>query len=240
LPTSDDFDFKPISRETVSAQIRAQILKRITMGELAPGARIPSERVLSDQFQVARTSVREALQGLLSLGVVVRRSNRSYVAEHLPGIVVEQAEGRDNFISQLFETRRVLEGPIFALATARASDSDRDRIVELAKLFRNDGDITDFRQLDREFHTTIASACGNPLLIELYGKVLDQLFKSTEFDTLLSDSANQSEVQRIMADSAAAHIQIAAAVASGDVDTAERVSAEHVSAVERAMVETLT
>lgn len=240
MPTTDDFDFEPISRETVSAQIRAQILKRITMGELAPGARIPSERVLSDQFQVARTSVREALQGLLSLGVVVRRSNRSYVAEHLPGVVVEQGEGRDDFISQLFETRRVLEGPIFALATARASDSDRDRILELAKLFRNDGDITDFRQLDREFHTTVASACGNPLLIELYGKVLDQLFKSAEFDTLLSDSANQSEVQRIMADSAAAHAQIAAAVASGDVDAAERASAEHVSAVERAMVETLT
>jgi GntR family transcriptional regulator, transcriptional repressor for pyruvate dehydrogenase complex len=238
MPSPDDFE--PISRKTISAQVRAQILKRIMMGELAPGARIPSERVLSDQFQVARTSVREAIQGLLSLGVVVRRNNRSYVAEHLPGILVEQAEGRDDFVTQLFETRRVLEGPIFALAAARASDPDRSRIMELVKMFQNNGNIAEFRRLDREFHTTVAAACGNPLLIELYGKVLDRLFRSTEFDGLLSDSANQSEVQHIMADSVAAHARIAAAVASGDVDAAERASAQHVSSVERAMVETLS
>lgn len=240
MPNTDDLDFEPISRETVSAQIRAQILKRIMMGELAPGVQIPSERVLSDQFQVARTSVREALQGLLSLGVVVRRSNRSYVAEHLPGVVVEQTEGRDDFVAQLFETRRVLEGPIFALAADRASDSERNQIVALAKRFRTDGDIADFRQLDREFHTTVAAACGNPLLIELYGKVLDQLFKSAEFDNLLSDSANQSEVQDIMVDSAPAHTQIAEAIAAGDVDAAEQAAVLHVLAVERAIVETLS
>ena len=45
---------------------------------------IPSERDLAEQFRVARTSVREAIQGLLSLGVIERRGNRSFVVEHLP------------------------------------------------------------------------------------------------------------------------------------------------------------
>ena len=115
--------FDPVSRRTVSTQIREQLLQRITTGELAPGARIPSERELSDQFQVARTSVREAIQGLLSLGVIERRGNRTCVAEHLPDVSVEQGDDRKSFVSELFETRRVLEGPIFALSTERADDT---------------------------------------------------------------------------------------------------------------------
>ena len=87
-----DFGFEPIARETVSTKIRAQLLRRITTGELAPGAQIPSERDLAEQFQVARTSVREAMQGLVSLGVIDRRGNRSYVAEHLPEVILHGGE----------------------------------------------------------------------------------------------------------------------------------------------------
>ena len=79
----------PISRETVSSQIRTQLLEWISTGELAPGNRMPSERELSEKFEVARTSVREAMQGLVSMGVVQRRGNRVYVAEHLPDVVLE-------------------------------------------------------------------------------------------------------------------------------------------------------
>ena len=69
--------FEPIERETVSTKIREQLLQRITTGELAPGDQVPSERELAERFQVARSSVREAMQGLVSLGVVRRRGNRS-------------------------------------------------------------------------------------------------------------------------------------------------------------------
>ncbi len=86
---SETSPFTPISRETVSSQIRNQLLERIASGELGPGDRMPSERELSDKFEVARTSVREAMQGLVSMRVVERRGNRAYVAEHLPEVVVE-------------------------------------------------------------------------------------------------------------------------------------------------------
>ncbi len=236
---SGALDFEPISRETVSSQIRAQLLRRIITGELAPGARMPSERELAEQFRVARTSVREAMQGLLSLGVVERRGNRSFVAEHLPDVVVDQPDGRKDFVAQLFETRRVLEVPIFALAAVRADDSARAQVTDLADRFHANLDISDFRRLDREFHTTVASACGNPLLIELYGKVLDRLFRSEEFDALLSDEQNRSEVRRIVSDAAAAHESIALAFATGDIEEMERCTRDHVGAVAQAMVDDL-
>ena len=231
--------FAPISRETVSAQIRSQLLERITTGELAPGARMPSERDLSERFEVARTSVREAMQGLVSMGVVERRGNRSYVAERLPEVVVEPSGDGKSFVAELFETRRVLEVPVFEMAAERATAGDRERIAAIAAKFDAQLDIGDFRRLDREFHTTIAAACGNPLLIELYGKVLDQLFRSVEFFTLLSAESNQSEVARIIAESSEAHREIASAFMARDAQAVRHTAEAHLDAVEHSMVDDL-
>ena len=66
-------------------------------------------------------------------------------------------------------------------------------------------ELAEFRRLDREFHSLIARACGNPLLVELYGKVLARLFRSEDFDELLSADANETEVERIVDDSTAHH-----------------------------------
>lgn len=231
--------FEPISRETVSGQIRTQLLHRITVGEMAPGSQVPSERSLSEQFAVARTSVREAMQGLVSMGVVERRGNRSYVAEHLPEVQVEAGADRTSFVAELFETRRLLEIPIFELAAARADDAARARVSELARRFDDSLDIDRFRQLDREFHTTIAASCNNPLLIELYGKVLDQLFRSHEFDALLRSEQNRTEVQRIIAESSAAHRAIAEAFATGNTGKCRNETVAHLDGVEHSMVSDL-
>jgi len=237
---TDQVMFDPVSRRTVSTQIREQLLQRITTGELAPGARIPSERELSDQFQVARTSVREAIQGLLSLGVIERRGNRTCVAEHLPDVTVEpNGDARKSFVRELFETRRVLEGPVFALATERADDDARTAVAALMTRFGDDLEIDEFRRLDREFHTTIASHCGNPLLIELYGKVLDQLFRSHDFETLLSDERNRSEVARIVAGAIEDHRRIAAAFEAGDADAMTAAAIGHIDSIEHSMVDDL-
>jgi GntR family transcriptional repressor for pyruvate dehydrogenase complex len=223
----------------VSSQIRAQLLKRITIGELAPGSPLPSERELSERFEVARTSVREALQGLLSMGVVERRGNRSYVAEHLPTVVVERGANRKSFVTELFETRRVLEVPIFAMAAERASDDSRQQIAALADSFTASLGIAEFRELDREFHTTIAQSCGNPLLIELYGKVLDELFRSGEFDEVLGAEKNRLEVEQIIADSSAAHRSIAGAFTLHDAEAVRDFTQSHLDQVEHAMLDEL-
>ncbi len=226
-------------RRTVSTQIREQLLQRITTGELAPGARVPSERELSDQFQVARTSVREAIQGLLSLGVIERRGNRTCVSEHMPEVSVERGDNRKTFVRELFETRRVLEAPIFSLAAERADDSDRELISALLRRFDDDLEIDEFRKLDREFHTTIASLCGNPLLIELYGKVLDQLFRSHDFDAILSDEQNRPEVRKLVVDAIAGHRSIVGAfVAANGEQMAVAVTA-HLATVEHSIVDDL-
>lgn len=231
--------FAPISRQTVSSQVRSQLLERIRTGEWAPGSVMASERDLSERFGVARTSVREAMQGLISMGAVERRGNRAFVVEHLPDVVVKPAANSKRFVAELFETRRVLEVPLFALAALRASNEDREQVSELARRFHEPLDLAEFRRLDRDFHTMIAVSCGNPLLIELYGKVLDQLFKSNEFASLLQAESNQDEVMHIIAEACQAHRRIADAFCAGDAELMRQAAEAHLDAVEHSMIDDL-
>ena len=236
---TEPMTFDPISRQTVSAQIREQLLRRITTGELGPGARVPSERELSEQFEVARTSVREAIQGLLSLGYIERRGNRTWVAERLPDVAVRGGDDEKVFVRQLFETRRLLEVPIFSLAAERSDDDDHAVVVALLARFDEPLSLPEFRRLDREFHTVIASTCGNPLLIELYGKVLDQLFRSSEFETLLSSERNSTVVKRIVADAIDGHRAIVDALVHNDPVAMECAAGGHLDTIEHSMIDEL-
>jgi GntR family transcriptional repressor for pyruvate dehydrogenase complex len=231
--------FEPVTRETLSAQIRDQLLERIRSGELEPGSRVPSERDLSDQFRVARTSVREAMQGLLSLGVIERRGNRSFVAERLPEVSFGDLDNRKEFVRQLFETRRALELPIIELAATRADEGQRGDIARIADRFRPGMPLSEFRELDQQFHAAIARACRNPLLIELYNKVLSRLFESHSVESMLSDGVNRAEVDRIVAESVQHHATIAHAIAAADPEAAVAEGTRHLRSVEQGMIDRL-
>jgi GntR family transcriptional regulator, transcriptional repressor for pyruvate dehydrogenase complex len=237
-------EFGPVTRQTVAEQVRARLAERIASGELAPGQPVPAERALSEQFGVARTSVREALQGLASKGLVERRGNRMYVAELLPEVAFAsadeaEADGRKQFVAQLFETRRVLELPIFELASCRASTDERDAIRRAAQEFWVGMPLDEFRALDRRFHTLIANACGNPLLVEMYGKVLDALFRSSEFESLLFHEANRERVDALIERSIADHAAIAKAIFDGTAVDTVAAAEQHLTNVEHRMVDDL-
>lgn len=235
----DGTGFVPVRRDTLSSQIRDQLLERITSGALPAGSRMPSERSLSEQFGVARTSVREAMQGLLSIGVVERRGNRSFVAEQLPDVSFDEVDDRKQFVEQLFETRRLLEVPMIELAAERATEAQRTEISRIAEQFTHDMPLDAFRELDRRFHTALSAACGNPILVEVYGKVIARLFRSEGLQSLLSDDANRDEVNKIVGDASDQHGRLAAAVAAGDVGAASAEGIAHLEAVERSLIDRL-
>jgi GntR family transcriptional repressor for pyruvate dehydrogenase complex len=212
------------------------IENELSGGRLTVGGRLPAERTLAEQLNVSRTSVREAIQGLVSLGVIERRGNRSFVVERLPDVNFHQVDDRKEFVRQLFETRRALELPIIELAAKRATAEQRADICVLADRFHDGMELGEFRDLDRAFHSAIARACGNPLLVEMYGKVLARLFRSEGIESLLSDSANRTEVGKIVSQSVRHHATIARAVAEGDAEIAVAEGTRHLGAVEQSMI----
>ncbi len=228
--------FDPVARQTVSAEVRQRLAEAIHSGVLAPGTPLPAERVLCQEFGVARTSVREAIQGLVIAGYLERRGNRSVVAEQLPEVNFA-GDDRKALVRQLFEVRQVIEPAIAELAAKRATDAERADIAALAA--RRTRDLEEFRRIDRTFHALLARACGNPLLNEVHAKALASLFGSGEFASLLYAEVNRVEVIEIIETSTEAHAAIADAVAKGHPRKAHAAVVAHLDDVERRMVERL-
>mgnify|MGYP000853187065 CR=1 FL=1 len=66
--------FIPVtSGARLSDQVAQQLAAEIKAGRLAPGAKLPPEARLVEQFEVSRTVVREAVSRLKSLGLVDSR-----------------------------------------------------------------------------------------------------------------------------------------------------------------------
>jgi GntR family transcriptional repressor for pyruvate dehydrogenase complex len=208
--------FETIGRSTVAERVRDDILGRVASGELQPGVQLPAERSLAEQFGVARTSVREAIQALVAIGVIERRGNRSYVVEQLAGSELPEMDGGRKTIRALLEARRTLELTLFELAAARATARERNELLELARR-PAPGDLEDFAIVDREFHATIAGACGNPVLVELYGRVLDTLVQEHASASLILGLSEGEDPGSAITAAAADHLRIAQAFVAGDV-----------------------
>ena len=227
--------FDPIVRRTVSEEIRDRIQARILAGDFAPGAALPSERTLCEEFGVARTSVREAMQWLASTGLTERRGNRTHVVEHLPDLRIAVDE-RKLRLRDVFEVRRLIELPMAELVAERATDDERLEIERIARRFRKSMPLDAFRPLDRDFHWAVARASHNAVLAEVYLKVLEGLFESDEFADLLFAKPNKAAVAKIVSSATEAHQAIAAAIVRGDpVATVEAVEA-HLRDVEDRML----
>jgi DNA-binding GntR family transcriptional regulator len=96
----------------------------IVSGEIPPGSVLRQEH-LSEQFQVSRTPVREALRRLAALGLVTFEPNR--------GVRVRMLS-RDE-IREAFMARAELEGLATELATPRMTDEDLAALEEAERRF---------------------------------------------------------------------------------------------------------
>jgi GntR family transcriptional regulator len=105
---------------TLYNRIQRDLALSITNGEYLPGSRIPSETSLAKRFGVTRMTVRHAVDGLISEGMVTRRhGSGTYVAERrqpqralnrLSGFTEDmRAQGRQSTTVEL--DRREVEAP---------------------------------------------------------------------------------------------------------------------------------
>lgn len=162
---------RPISRFKISDSVAAQLEQLIGDGAYKVGERLPSERVLAEQFGVGRSSMREALRvlearGLVSIahGVGVHVSEPPVSSDLRSLLVLEGCT-----VPELFEVRRALECPAAASAAKRVTPAESARLKELVEEME-DPDLTDvgYVEKDAELHRSIMLATHNALLIELY------------------------------------------------------------------------
>lgn len=209
--------FAPVERATISERVRDELHGRILTGELPPGHPVPAERVLAEQFGVARTSVREAMQGLIALGVVVRRGNRSFVAEQVPGAAAPPAEAGRRSLRGLLEAWRVIELCVIELAVSRATIRERREVGE-SVTGPAPTTLEAFCIADRAFHAGLGAACGNPVLAEFHRRVIDTLLESEGAGAIVVGVTGSGSPRRALAAAHEEHRAIAAAFAAGSVE----------------------
>jgi GntR family transcriptional repressor for pyruvate dehydrogenase complex len=223
--------FEPFERVTVSERVRDEIYTRIVSGEIAPGTQLAAERELAQQFGVARTSIREAIQGLVALGMIERRGNRSFVVEQIPGTELPNADGGRQSMRALIEARQVLELALFELAASRATTRERNEALEVARRPAPPS-VEEFVLMDREFHAGIAGACGNPVLLEVYGRVLETLAQADISAELILGIGEGEDPEPAITKAANDHRVIADAFVGRDVPAMLTAVEEHLGPIQ--------
>src|SRR4051812_16702118 len=151
-------------------QIAEQLRALMSQGEFKPGARLPAERDLAKQMGVSRPSVREALIALEVEGwVEVRTGSGVFVLDRAKPNGIETRKVPENEWGplEIIRARRVIEGELASLAAAHGKRKDFDAIREAISLMQEDTE----RGIaptsgDRAFHTAIAQAAGNAVLVD--------------------------------------------------------------------------
>jgi DNA-binding FadR family transcriptional regulator len=177
-----DIARRPFARRSTHTQVLNEVGERILCGVFAAGATMPSETALSDELQVSRPVLREAIKVLAAKGLVDSRpkiGTRVKPREDWNmldpdilawGFASPEAE---QYAIALSEMRRVLEPAAAALAARRATDAQIERISRAYDRMASAAeDSEDSFAGDLAFHKAILAATGNAFLAST-GHVID-------------------------------------------------------------------
>ncbi|MDA0564523.1 FadR family transcriptional regulator [Streptomonospora sp. S1-112] len=200
-------------------QVISQLRAQIDSGEWAVGDRIPTESELSEQLEVGRNTVREAVRALAHAGLLeIRQGAGTFVraSSELGGALrrrLERSRLRENL-----EVRRALEMEAARLAALRHTEEDLaeiDRAIGLREAAWRERDMSAFVETDFAFHRAVVNATHNSLLIELYDDIAQVVY----------DSIAHTAYGQPFSDEGIDHNGLAEAIRAGDADRALREAA---------------
>jgi GntR family transcriptional repressor for pyruvate dehydrogenase complex len=163
--TADQLE--PIHRETVMAMVARRIEQLVRGGELKAGDRLPPEPDLAQMLRVSRGSLREALKGLMYLGLIKSRAgDGTYIQSSLSRMLNQHFQWMILLDEvkhlEIYELRKIIEPDAAALAAKRATRADIESLeAALDGLAEGRGNPELFHAFDIQFHDAFAQASGN-------------------------------------------------------------------------------
>lgn len=172
-----------IQRRTLAQEVAERLIEGIINDQYSIGEKLPIEPELMKIYGVGRSSIREAIKilsikGVLSVqqgvGTFVTSKN---VQESLE-TKIDKAE-----IEEVYEVRSVLDSKIAARAAIHRSEEDLKKMkmyLDLREKLAGENQALECYQADINFHISIAEACGNALLKEIYKITSKHILRSFE------------------------------------------------------------
>lgn len=222
--------FSPVNAPNLSDAAATQIRELIALDILRPGDVLPGERDLATRMGISRTSVRSALQALISEGVLVsQHGSRLRVAEDLGRAIadplVQILESAPNVIDDYLSFRAMLEGECAAHVAERRTAIECDEIEHAHYAMQTaveNNDLGAAARADIEFHMLIVEMAGNVVSIQI-SRALQQLLQrgvKRSHELSSSDPSTWAELVK-------QHTVILNAIKSGNPETARKTMRSH-------------
>lgn len=206
--------------------------------QLRAGERLPAERQLAQQLGVSRSSLREAMQKLISQGVLFSRrgggtflqpEKADWTKERLIMPLSSLLAEDPGYRYDVLEARMAIEASTAWHAASRASDEDKARLKTCYEAMQDISDRDDpdlAAHADVRFHLAIAEASHNLVLLQAMRGLFD----------LLQSSVMQSRQKmftrpEIIGQLSAQHLAIVEAIVNGQPDAAREATLQHLEFV---------
>ncbi|MCI9147101.1 MAG: FadR family transcriptional regulator [Hungatella sp.] len=200
-----------MGKQQLGSRLEDELLNYILGTPVDVGEKIPNEFELAEQFGVGRSTVREAVKGLVTRGILeVRRGAGTFVVSHHSlkedPLGLTKLEDKYKLALELFELRLMMEPEIASLAAQKAGDGEKVRLQELClqveELYSNE---EDHLARDVEFHTHIAR-CSQNRVVEMLVPLINSAV--TTFGSLTHRKLKQETIET--------HRAITDAIVKGD------------------------
>ncbi|CAN3130614.1 FadR/GntR family transcriptional regulator [Mycobacterium sp. smrl_JER01] len=227
--SSEHFTRLPPARSRAD-HVRDQLAEAIKNGLYPVGAKLPSERELTEALGVSRVSIREGLRSLEAVGLIeVRHGNGYFVTATVrPSVDVIKWFGQHRAeVMDMMLVRGALDELAAAEAAARADNDHRESIrtaheAFVAAVAADRWELDVLASLDIAFHLAIAEASKSSLLIDLLGELHQHLREARSVGFTPDGRLNQSVAE---------HQAIFDAIAAGDVPAARAAAGVHITHV---------
>jgi len=151
--------------QTVTEAAISTIRERIQQGIYPVGSLLPAQRQLSEELEISRASLREALSTLEALGLVTIRAGKGVYVSRARAARTQRWRFADQVsLPDTYQMRYALEGFVARLAALAVGDEDLallDENVEALRVALVEGDFEAAAALDFEFHMRIVALAGN-------------------------------------------------------------------------------
>ncbi|MGJ8761727.1 FadR family transcriptional regulator [Polaribacter sp. R2A056_3_33] len=215
-----DTNAKKTSENSVICMIRDLINSK----NLERGDKLPSERIMSEKFDIKRNHIREAIRKLEFYGIIKSMSQSGTILNigltGFNGMVDEIISLNTPTFNELVETRISLELKTVSLAAQRRTETDLKRIKDTLNDFKakiTEGD--DYLEEDLLFHLAIAKASKNNTMISLMLLITPPILATYDRKTVCEGDKLISEIKK--------HEDIYLAIESQDLELATDMMKQH-------------
>jgi len=190
---------KLIVRKSLSEVVAERLQEQIQAGTYQLDQQLPTEPEMMKEFGVGRSSIREAIRTLENAGIVrVQQGLGTFVASK--NAMAEPLSKRLQSASEedIAEVRELLEIKIVEKAALNRTKKDITAIkacLEKRNKAADKNELVAWLEADINFHLSIAEACKNPILTELYKTFAEQQLKKS----IAANYAQKTSLHRLTA-----------------------------------------